>query len=84
MARIVIKWSLLVAMAAALGTSPIAYAQVSTACNGWRRIDPQHANPFMGRSLRQHVRWDADGTEHTVLELPGAAVRDSNGRTYMT
>jgi hypothetical protein len=82
MASVVIKWSLLGAIVTALGTSPTAYAQVSTGCNGWRRIDPRPANPFTARSLSQHVRRDADGTEHTVFELPGSLARDSNGRTY--
>jgi hypothetical protein len=76
------KWSLVAAVVAALGTPPAAHAQVSTACNAWRDIDPRTGNPFVADSVRLDVSWNPDGSEHTELDLPGSVARDSNGRIY--
>lgn len=82
MVSIAAKWSLLGAMVVAWGTSPTAYGQVSTGCNAWRDADPVRVNPFTARSVTQHVSWHPDGSEYTVLELPGSVARDSSGRIY--
>lgn len=82
MVSVAARWSLFSVILAAFGTFPTAYAQVSSRCNGWRSIDPQPHNPFTAQSVIQNLRWDPDGSEHTVLELPGSVARDSSGRIY--
>jgi len=82
MASVAAKWSLIASIVASLWTSPTGYAQVSTLCNAWRSIDPQPGNPFTASSVRQDVRLDSDGAEHTALQMSGSVARDSNGRIY--